>query len=32
VATALLEIWRPYLDGRGSRDEALGQLLEAANR
>jgi hypothetical protein len=27
---ALLEICKPYLDGRGTRDEALGGLLEAA--
>jgi hypothetical protein len=27
---ALLEIWQPYLQGRGTRDEALGQLLIAA--
>ena len=32
LQAALLEIWRPYLDGRGMRDEAFGQLLEAAAR
>jgi hypothetical protein len=30
LKTALLEIWQPYLDGRGTRDEALGQPLDAA--
>jgi hypothetical protein len=26
----LQEIWKPYLDGRGTRDEALGSLVAAA--
>jgi hypothetical protein len=30
LKNALLEIWQPYLEGRGTRDEALGQLLTAA--
>ncbi len=27
---AVLEIWKPYLDGKGSRDEALAALVAAA--
>jgi hypothetical protein len=30
LKNALLKIWQPYLEGRGTRDEALGQLLDAA--
>ena len=25
---ALVEIWKPYLDGRGTRDEAFGELIK----
>jgi hypothetical protein len=27
---AIQEIWKPYLDGRGARDEALGAIVAAA--
>jgi len=30
LKNALQEIWKPYLGGRGTRDEVLGQLLDAA--
>ena len=30
LKNASLEIWQPYLDGRGTRDEALGRILDAA--
>ena len=26
----LLDVWKPYLDGAGTRDAALGALLERA--
>lgn len=25
--TAVVEVWKPYLDGKGSRDEALAELI-----
>ena len=28
---ALIEIWKPYLDGRGARDEALAELINRLN-
>jgi hypothetical protein len=27
---AILEIWKPYLDGRGSRDDTMGAMVAAA--
>jgi hypothetical protein len=30
LRAALLETWKPYLDGRGTRDEALASLVSAA--
>ena len=28
--TAIQEVWKPYLDGRGTRDETLAELVNAS--